>query len=222
MSKLGWQKSTRYATDLTHAEFRVLTILVTFTDENLGNAFPGQDRLFEAACVSVPTGKKALKSLIEKGWIVLVEEGGNQHWKGKANVYAVTTPKGASELPPSDIPKGANGLPPSPIPKGVSEFQEGGKSGPQGGKSLTPHQVINTRSSTSGPSSSEISTAGPADGAEQAPTEETDLDWICEAVPGLGDAERSRAAELLAFGSGRYAVAREIRAQRVRAQRRTA
>lgn len=141
MDKFAWTKALRGAEGLTHAEFRVLVILSTYTDANLGNAFPGRQQLFDAACVSMPTGKKALKSLIEKGWVVLVEEGGNQHWKGKANVYAVTVPKGVSHLPPSgqsDVPDGT---------EGGNSLSEGGKPFSEGGKSVTPHQDLSSNPS---------------------------------------------------------------------------
>lgn len=150
MDKFAFMKALRGADDLTHAEFRVLAMLVTWTDADLGNAHPGRDQLLEAACVSVPTGKKALRSLIEKGWVVLVDEGGNQHWKGKANVYRVTVPKGVTDLPPSDEGKGVSDLPPSSRGKGVNPSMEGGKPFSEGGKSVTPHQVLPSSPSTPG------------------------------------------------------------------------
>jgi len=140
MSKLSWQKTLRYADDLTHAEFRVLTVISTYTDESMGNAFPGFSQIVGASCVSGSTAKAAIKNLIEKGWLVLIEEGGNQYWKGKANVYAVATPTS---------PKGVAHRPPSGGGKGVDECNQGDRSSVEGGQplpdeggySVPPHQI---------------------------------------------------------------------------------
>ncbi len=109
LNKFTWMEALRGA-DLTHAEYRVLLNLSTFANGDLTNAFPGLPRLCESSRVSVPTAKKALRKLIEQGWIVLTEEGGNQHWKGKANVYSMTLPKGVTHLPPSPENKGVTHL----------------------------------------------------------------------------------------------------------------
>lgn len=131
MDKFAWQKALRGAKDLTHAEFRVLVNLATWTDEQLGNAFPGNAQLFEAACVSQPTGKKALRTLQDKGWLILQHRGGGRRpgGNGISNVYSVTTPKGVSQLPPTTDDKGVNG------------FQEGGKSFSEGGKPVSQKGV---------------------------------------------------------------------------------
>ncbi|GAB6920737.1 hypothetical protein JCM9803A_11870 [Rhodococcus erythropolis] len=148
LNKFTWMEALRGA-DLTHAEYRVLLNLSTFANGDLTNAFPGLPRLCESSRVSVPTAKKALRKLIEQGWIVLTEEGGNQHWKGKANVYSMTLPKGVTHLPPSPENKGVTHLSPSggkgvnTEPEGGKPFSEGGKLTPlEGGNSLTPHQVL--------------------------------------------------------------------------------
>lgn len=136
LNKFVWMEALRGA-DLTHAEYRVLINLSTYARGDLTNAHPGLARLCEDAQVSQPTAKKALRRLVEKGWIVLTDPGGNEHWKGKANVYALAFPKGVTHLPPSDV-KGVN-----PHTEGGNSFSEGGKSTPlEGGNSLTPQQGI--------------------------------------------------------------------------------
>ncbi|MCQ4120444.1 helix-turn-helix domain-containing protein [Rhodococcus tibetensis] len=135
LNKFAFYEALRGA-DLTHAEYRVLVNLSTFANGDLTNAHPGLPRLCEAAGVSLPTAKKALRNLTEKGWLVLTDPGGNAHWKGKANVYALLIPKGVTELAPSGSPKGVNDF-----QEGGKPFSEGGKSAPfEGGNSLTPHQ----------------------------------------------------------------------------------
>lgn len=136
LNKFVWMEALRGA-DLTHAEYRVLLNLSTYARGDLTNAHPGLARLCEDAQVSQPTAKKALRSLVEKGWIVLTDPGGNEHWKGKANVYALAFPKGVTHLPPS----GGKGV--NPYTEGGKPFSEGGKSTPlEGGNSLTPQQGI--------------------------------------------------------------------------------
>ncbi|MBF6328511.1 GntR family transcriptional regulator [Nocardia transvalensis] len=136
MNKFAWLEALR-GVDLTHAEYRVAVNLSTWANGDLTNAYPGKEALAEAAGVSMPTLKKALRSLTEKGWVVLVERGGNQYWKGKANVYSLTVPKGANGLPPSSSQGG------KPFSQGGSSVSEGGKSAPgEGGKPVAPHQVI--------------------------------------------------------------------------------
>ena len=43
LTKLGWQKALRGA-ELTHAEFRILTIIGTYTNAELSSAFPGRKK----------------------------------------------------------------------------------------------------------------------------------------------------------------------------------
>ncbi|MDV8065536.1 hypothetical protein R4P64_03360 [Rhodococcus sp. IEGM 1366] len=139
LNKFAWMEALRGA-DLTHAEYRVLLNLSTFARGDLTNAHPGLPKLCEAAGVSVPTAKKALRVLVAKGWLVLTEEGGNKHWKGKANVYSLSIPKGVSDLPPWGAEKGENR-----DHEGGKPFSEGDKSAPpEGGNSLTPHQEVLT------------------------------------------------------------------------------
>lgn len=133
LNKFTWMEALRGA-DLTHAEYRVLLNLSTWANGDLGNAYPGVSALCEAAQVSLPTAKKALKSLTAKGWIVLTERGGNQFWKGKANVYSLAIPKGAAQSLPSSSQGG------KPFTEGGTSVSEGGNSAPrEGASSLTPH-----------------------------------------------------------------------------------
>lgn len=90
-SKLSWQKTLRGA-DLTHAEFRILMIISTYTNAALENAFPSLSQIVHDCRVDPKTARAALKSLQSKGYLKLTRAGGNQHGKGLANVYAVTTP----------------------------------------------------------------------------------------------------------------------------------
>lgn len=121
-SKLTWHKKTRGA-DLSHAEYRVLMILFSYSDEKGRNIRPGKDRIVKESRASEPTVRKALHELIRTGWIVLTEEGGNQHGKGKANVYALSTPVERLGRTDTDDTDGA-----TVDAKGVNGFDEGGNS----------------------------------------------------------------------------------------------
>lgn len=105
-TKLQWLESLRGA-DLTHAEFRILVIIATYTNANRTNAFPGFTTIVRESRVDEKTARSALRSLQAKGYLVLLEEGGNRHWKGKANVYGVTTPV-AQTKGGNDSRKGGN------------------------------------------------------------------------------------------------------------------
>ncbi|MBX9243423.1 helix-turn-helix domain-containing protein [Actinotalea ferrariae] len=105
LSKLSWQKKLRGA-DLTHAEYRVLMTIASYTDKHLGNAHPGWARIAADACVREKTAKDAVRALMTKGWLRLTSAGGNQYGKGVANTYALTVPainKGGGDRPPSGL-----------------------------------------------------------------------------------------------------------------------
>lgn len=90
-SKFEWLGALR-AADLTHAEFRVLVVVSTYTDANGCGAYPGRDRIAVEANVSRTTAREALKSLIAKGWLSVIRpESG--HFRGRADVYEIHIPK---------------------------------------------------------------------------------------------------------------------------------
>ncbi|MGW4331866.1 helix-turn-helix domain-containing protein [Rhodococcus koreensis] len=132
VSKLEWLTGLRGA-DLTHAEFRVLVALFTYTDAHLRNAYPSKATLAAAANVTPRTLTLALRTLQEKGLARIVQAGGNQHRKGAANVWELlphNLPKGGAHRPPSEGAEGVDvrspsrdeGSHPGPV-KGVAEYQ---------------------------------------------------------------------------------------------------
>lgn len=140
MDKFAWMKELRGAHNLTHAEFRVLVILSTYSGPDLDSIYPGVNTLTENAGVNVKTTKAALKSLEAKGWIQLVDPGGNQHFYKKANEYRLSVPdmKGPSEYPPSQECQGAQSVP----PRGPVSSTRGPVGGEEGDHPLGPHQYI--------------------------------------------------------------------------------
>lgn len=215
-TKLQWFTELRGA-ELSHAEFRVAVVLATFSDASMENAYPGVARLAADAQVSEPTLKRALRALQEKGWVRLTQRGGNQFGKGRANVYALSSPasKGGSQLPPSSIPKGVSQLPPTGVGKGVTQSIEGGKTTtPQGGNSVTPHQVLTTPGEKN-QVSSHVSNAREGAVDQDRHSEVNPLGWIeCELPQGFQTGERQRAEQLLADGTGHSRVYYQILEER--------
>ncbi|MBM4640466.1 hypothetical protein GS448_15855 [Rhodococcus hoagii] len=135
VSKLEWLAGLR-GVDLTHAEFRVLVTLFTYTDASLSNAYPSKATLAEVAKVTPRTLTTSLRTLQKKGLARIVRQGGNQYGKGTANVWELlphSYPKGVTEGSPSARPKGIPDIPPSrgeggpsvPV-KGVPEYRSRG------------------------------------------------------------------------------------------------
>lgn len=54
---------------LTHAEYRVLVTLLTYTDDDGTNAHPGYRRLADECRMSNGTVSKAIKQLKKSGWL---------------------------------------------------------------------------------------------------------------------------------------------------------
>lgn len=92
-NKLEYGKLLREATDLTHAEYRVLSLLVSYTDGDLQNAWPGNARLAENAAMSVRYCQEVLKSLLKKGYLCVAHPGGNQYGWHRATAYVITVPE---------------------------------------------------------------------------------------------------------------------------------
>lgn len=101
-SKLTWLTSLRGA-DLTHGEFRVLTILGTYSSGDGTNAHPGISRLAADCVMTERHVQRVLRALVGKGAIRETALGGNAVRKGWASVYAVNL-KGDIRDSKGDIP----------------------------------------------------------------------------------------------------------------------
>ncbi|MBF6330260.1 MarR family winged helix-turn-helix transcriptional regulator [Nocardia transvalensis] len=184
LNKFAWMEALRGA-DLSHAEYRILLNLSTWANGDLTNAYPGMKALAEAAQVSPPTLKKALRTLTAKGWIVLVDPGGNQYWKGKANVYSLAVPKGVTGLSPSGSQGG------KPFSEGGNSVSEGGKSAPgEGDNSVIPHQELLPGDSTNASDQAAVVALADAGArgrvAEQSPAEVIAAEVVEETVHAHG------------------------------------
>ncbi|NKY08975.1 helix-turn-helix domain-containing protein [Cellulomonas hominis] len=135
LSKLLWQKRLRGA-DLTPVEYMVLLTLSTYADRALMRAHPGWTRLAADTRLDTRTVKKAMRALADKGYVQLVQAGGNQYGKGTANDYRLTLPV---------IHKGDTGSTPYPYDepegRGASRARRGTSRVSEGGHGMYPHQV---------------------------------------------------------------------------------
>ena len=79
--------------DLTHAQMRVLLTMGTYADYKTGgNIHPGRQRLADDVGCSINTVDDSMKVFIDRGYVKLSQQGGNQVRKGFANVYQLTYP----------------------------------------------------------------------------------------------------------------------------------
>ena len=119
--KLGWLDFfLRGAHDLSHAEFRVLTILFSYSSSKDGGEIrPGLSRIIKDCCISRNTAKAALKTLQDKGYIIQVRAGGNQTGKGYANVYQLGRPEHRTSYPQGDQPLTPRGPTIGPLPRHI-------------------------------------------------------------------------------------------------------
>lgn len=93
-SKFQYLEALRDAHDLTHAEFHLLTVLLTYADADLTNARPGHTRL--AVHMGYSAGdprqvRKLLDSLERKGYVEVQEPGTNTGSR-RATTYRLTLP----------------------------------------------------------------------------------------------------------------------------------
>ena len=97
--------------ELSNLEFRVYCALCLHADTD-GICFPSQERLTEVLGLkptSVRNVRKALKSLVDKGWVARIERGNNK--KQQANKYQlrIVGESIVSNRPCTEVTGGSNG-----------------------------------------------------------------------------------------------------------------
>lgn len=185
-AKLDWMKELRGA-DLSHAEFRVLVVILTYTNASRDNAFPGLKQIVAGSCVTEKTARTAIKSLTAKGWLVLLDEGGNQHWKGKANVYAVRTGKAGNQNQKGGTKDRSR------------EVLSSTPSRPASGHSIIPH----------------LDDAGPTSSGRDVQDEMDEYEWLESELDGIYDIEESTVNGMLSNGCHPNAVLNKILKDRI-------
>lgn len=147
-SKLDWFKRAVLGShDLTHADRSVLMVFFSYSDGDGQNARPGRQRIMDDARVSRSKLDGHLNKLLDLGYIILTQKGGNEVRKGWANVYRLGIPRrlmnsnestrGTSEVSLDD-PQGS----PSRNQGAPSRDTRVTSTVPQGSPSGGPHQVI--------------------------------------------------------------------------------
>lgn len=79
---------------LPPAEYMVLMMVWTYSNEDMVNAFPSLNRLAEDTGLSKSTVKRCLRSLRTKGYLTVDARGGNVDGKNLATRYRLTLPAG--------------------------------------------------------------------------------------------------------------------------------
>lgn len=136
-TKLQWQKDLRGA-DLTATEYMVLLTLSTYASKDGTSIHPGWTRLIKDTHLDIRTAKKAVTSLIKKGFLAQTEVGGNQYGYKQANVYELLQPppRGTPSVPLREEGRGTSGA-----VEGVHPVQARGTSSvDEGVHPVSPHQ----------------------------------------------------------------------------------
>lgn len=145
-SKLDWFKTAVLGShDLNHGDRSVLMVLFSYSDGTGQNSRPGRQRIMDDACVSRSKLDGHLKKLLNLGYIVLAEKGGNEVRKGWANVYRLGVPRRLMEESTRGTAEGT-----LQYPQGAPSVNEGAPSRDtrgtltvlEGAPSGVPHQVI--------------------------------------------------------------------------------
>lgn len=84
--------STLRGGDFTHAEYRVLVTLLSYTDRDGCNAHPGVARLADDCHMSTGTVRKALRELKRRGWVYETHKGRPAKHRRVASTYRVQLP----------------------------------------------------------------------------------------------------------------------------------
>lgn len=98
-NKLTYLQRLRTA-NLTHAQYRVLVTILTYSDPDGANAYPGFAKLAKDCRMSRGTVSKSLKALKRLGWLREVSHGYPSKRRRTASVFELRIPKYvASEFP---------------------------------------------------------------------------------------------------------------------------
>ncbi|GAC47481.1 helix-turn-helix domain-containing protein [Gordonia aichiensis] len=196
-SKFQWYKDLRGCrTHITPVEYLVLTMLANYAGDDGRNARPSVGSSLAPDCgMDTRHVRRTLAALVDKGYLVLTERGGNRRGYRMANVYALVrqmphmtpeadadaNPKGGSDYPPSPDGKGGTDCLPSDTGKGGTHGQgRGAMTGREGRYSLPTHQISNqikdqgaSRSADDEPPAGTPHTPTPESPKNSNPTEQT-------------------------------------------------
>lgn len=135
-SKLDWfEACLRGATDLHPAEYRIIAVMWSYSDsKDGGSIFPGVSIIAEETGSKPQKVRETIKKLIELGYLILVQKGGNEIHKGWANVYQLGIPHRLADSTrgtatggledPQGAPSRDEGVPPR-VTRGTATVHQG-------------------------------------------------------------------------------------------------
>lgn len=128
-SKLSWQKKLRGA-DLSHAEYRVLMTVSTYTGADGRNAYPGNAKIIEDSTIARSKIGPILKSLEVKGWLVVQKPSVG---RTDATVYRLGVPADLREADAAGSGGQIESLARELVPSGNDDAPSGDELVPLGG-----------------------------------------------------------------------------------------
>lgn len=90
--KFTWHKKLGGQNQLSGTEYRVLMVFFDHSGSDGTRAFPSLEEVQGEACVSESTAKRAIRTLVALGWLVLTKRGGKRNGVKFANVYRLAVP----------------------------------------------------------------------------------------------------------------------------------
>jgi hypothetical protein len=205
MSRPGFSPLTWLADMLRAPELRrqdkarlVAAAMLKYARADGTNAHPGRARLAEDLGISVNTVDRALRRLIEAGWLVRTHSGSTGPRRNWADVYRLTVPSGVvSDQSPHQRHQSPNDVDQSP------QFW--------GPNCLSSSTSIHLSDSTE---------SGPPDGGREQPwygeflDPDEELEWLSDEIGAFEGYEESTAQGMLSSGSHPMAILNTLRARR--------
>lgn len=112
------------ATELSGSELLVLLALADFGDDTGGNIYPSMTTLAGKARLSESQARRVVRRLVEAGYVEIVEAGGWDGQRNRANEYQIVFDRGSNMTPPSaDTRTGGSKL----TPRWARRRQGGGR-----------------------------------------------------------------------------------------------
>lgn len=101
VDKFAYVRALRGRTDITPAEFQLLMMVWSYTDQNGRNARPGTDRLTEDLGKQDARGvRRLLQALVDKRYLSVMTAGGG---RSAATTYALALPSDANYAVTPDL-----------------------------------------------------------------------------------------------------------------------
>lgn len=200
----------------------VAAAILKYARANGGNAHPGRALLAEDLDISVNTVDRALRRLVDAGWLVRVQSGSTAPRRNYADVYQLTVPI----APPEPAPSRSREILPVVIGSGQPAVHDQSPNwwdhSPNDADQSPKPWVPNCLSPSVPIHLSDSDESGPPVRADNLTSGDEDpgldvdepLEWVANQVIGFEGYEESTARGMLIGGSNRIAVRNKLLAQR--------